>query len=591
MGAHRAMHLVSLLAWSVSAGGGCGTDPDAARHDTSRACREKDEARPTLPHAVPVEVERKRSALSALGPGVGLGPAPEAPGDQDPWAFEPIPDLEIAPAPDDLEIDNPGLAFGLLTGYDGVASRTATRIQFMLDAGFDGGNGNRLEPSQPVRVGVFEAGMPNHDHVGWRDCGSPFCASRVLAKKNCEVLPCLESTAGPATTGPHGTIVAYIAAGSIEANQDPSYPGWQTDAQRRRSGHLPEARLVFYTGGGSDAIANGIRQAAADGVDVLNLSLGWGPACDPNLDVSGINAALEAARKAGVVVVACAGNSGAETCSSWYPAVRTDTLAINGLASDEVLAPYDTLRMLPVASRGGLPVRVYNGWTGTTPVVDLAAPGRLHGFARHEGSTGYDVTGAAGCSVAAPVVTAAVGALRHAMHEMGQLVTAESLMANMLLMGDGWEPEHGEHLRVGLSPLSGAGRLRMHWYGDLAPPRSWTTHVVDVHEDETVALVTGDSGPESSAFTQCKWAGLWFEDDLSRVADLDFFLYDACPPEGGETLVAMDIGFGLRTRFDLRQPEIAERCLELRVVGTAVPPEGRRVWLASYCHGGDPAQH
>jgi len=434
--------------------------------------------------------------------------------------------------------------------------------------------------------------MLNYQHLGWRKCGQSWCTSRLVKRKDCSQFPCIDAAAPPAADDPHGTIVSYIAAGGIEDGQDSAYPGSSTTAQIERSGHLPNASVYFYTGMGSDSISNAIQQSIVDGIDVLNLSLQSGHACDATFDASGINHALKTARSLGVLVTACAGNSGADACTAWYPAVRTDTVAVNGLDTGDSDVEYAKLGILPDASRGGMPIRLFSGWTGESPTVDLSAPGTLRLFATHHEMSGYEQSGASGCSVATPVVTAAAGAMKGAFRAMGLPTdSAELLMVNMLLMGDGWDPDSGKQRRAGLSELSGAGRLRMHWYDELIQPAGWGAHSFRIYDGETHAFSVDDAGPESPVIQQWKWAGLWFEDDLQQVADIDFFVYDTCPPGGGEVLIAKDIGFGLRTRFTLLGPDIRNRCLEMRVVGTAVPPEGRQVWLADYFHSGDPQLH
>jgi Subtilase family len=475
--------------------------------------------------------------------------------------------------------------------YDGLLSRSATLLEYMLDERMDGRTGNRLNGENPIRIGIFEAAMLNHEHAGWKDCAASTCRSRLIARKDCSEFPCVETTAAPDPDDPHATLVSYIAAGSIEEGQDPAYPGEHTDDQIARSGHLPEAQVYFYTGRDSDSISNAIHQAVLDGVDVLNLSLRWGKSCDGTFDVSGINLALKTARTYGVLVTACGGNSGADGCTVWYPAVRADTLAVNGLRTRGSRDDYGDLPLSSHASRGDVPIRVYTGWPGWSPAVDLSAPGTLRLFAAHQGATGYASKSASGCSVATPVVSAAAGALKGAMYAMGYPTNcAELLMVNMLLMGDGWDPVTG-HRQSGLSKLSGTGRIRMHWKDELVQPAGWDMHAFRIHDGETHAFSVGAPGPESPRIQQWKWAALWFEDDFQNVADVDFFVYDTCPPGGGEVLVTADLGFGLRMRVTLLQPDIGGRCLEMRVVGTAVPAEGRDVWMADYFHSGDPSIH
>jgi Subtilase family len=524
------------------------------------------------------------SGVSLAVPNLGAPLVAEGSGEK--WGLP----FEMAPA-GGIEATVVGSG-SLHEAYDGLSSRRSTLVQAMLEERMDGRTGNRLDSDDPVRIGIFEASMLNYQHLGWRKCGQSWCTSRLVKRKDCNQFPCVDATAPPASDDPHGTIVSYVAAGGIEEGQDPAYPGSSTTAQTERSGHLPNASVYFYTGMGSDSISNAIQQSIVDGIDVLNLSLRWGPECDGSFDASGMNQALKTARSLGVLVTACAGNSGADACTTWYPAVRTDTVAVNGLDTSDSDVEYAKLGILPDASRGGMPIRLFSGWTGESRTVDLSAPGTLRLYAAHQGKSGYEQSGASGCSVATPVVSAAAGAMKGAFRAMGLPTdSAELLMVNMLLMGDGWDPDIGKQRRTGLSELSGAGRIRMHWYDELIQPAGWGAHSFRIYDGETHAFSVGSAGPESPSIQQWKWAGLWFEDDLQQVADIDFFVYDTCPPGGGEVVIAKDVGFGLRTRFTLLGPEIRNRCLEMRVVGTAVPSEGRQVWLADYFHSGDPQLH
>jgi subtilisin len=105
----------------------------------------------------------------------------------------------------------------------------------------------------------------------------------------------------------HGTLVSgVIAANNVSA----------TDIAGRRLGVAPDAKIMPIRAlsslsfrGNSDKVAAGIRYAVNNGADVINLSLGFddgGQAIsvpDPTIE-----AALIAARRAGVVVVLAAGN-------------------------------------------------------------------------------------------------------------------------------------------------------------------------------------------------------------------------------------------------------------------------------------------
>ena len=130
-----------------------------------------------------------------------------------------------------------------------------------------------------------------------------------------------EGTHGIDSVG-HGSHVAGIAAGDPIAD---SLQGYTVSLPRNVSGVAPHANVIMYKGcnaapidSSSDgtcaesALVAAIDQAVADQVDVINFSIGGGPADpyellgDPTSDV----AAMFHAREAGVVIAVAAGNDG-----------------------------------------------------------------------------------------------------------------------------------------------------------------------------------------------------------------------------------------------------------------------------------------
>ncbi len=143
---------------------------------------------------------------------------------------------------------------------------------------------------------------------------------------------------------------------------------------------------VFDEGGcGTDlTVAAGIEHAIADQVDVINLSLG-GPG--PTSPV--VSQALDAAARAGIVVVAAAGNAG-EMGRAQSPGDHPTTLAVGATTATTVLARYsnqgpwldlvapggDGSRdpeqgLLTLGERGGY--RVMNGTSLSAPLVAATA--------------------------------------------------------------------------------------------------------------------------------------------------------------------------------------------------------------------------
>ena len=169
----------------------------------------------------------------------------------------------------------------------------------------------------------------------------------------------------------HGTHVAGIAAANL-------------DNHSGGAGIAPEASLYIYAvgdAGGSITLASerrGIEQAIADGVDVINMSLGSPSFSELEDD------AIQKAYKAGIAIFAAAGND--NTSGLCYPASYDHVCSIAALQQDGKKAYYSN----------------YNG------AVDLAFPGSDIYSSAYTGDKDYVYKD--GTSMACPVAvgTAAV---------------------------------------------------------------------------------------------------------------------------------------------------------------------------------------
>ncbi|MBV8989176.1 MAG: S8 family serine peptidase [Solirubrobacterales bacterium] len=96
---------------------------------------------------------------------------------------------------------------------------------------------------------------------------------------------------------------------------------------------------ILDSGGLGDAstIARGIRYAANNGANVINLSLEFGFGITAS-DIPDIISAIEYAHRRGVVVVAAAGNEGADQLA--YPAADPVSISVGATTSDRCLAEY-----------------------------------------------------------------------------------------------------------------------------------------------------------------------------------------------------------------------------------------------------------
>lgn len=475
-----------------------------------------------------------------------------------------------------------------LAAYTGVESTNGTLLSTFYNAGYTGAVGHTA--SAPVRFALIESNAGtvfNPSHVGWKRSG----VSRVVSTRNCGVSGC--PTVTTSSSGPdHATEVGWVAAGSIQAGQDAAYPGSNTTAQRARSGHAAAPSIYFYAdGGNSDGVKRAIDRAIADGADVINLSLGIGGNCDATANWSGINGALQSAQNAGIVTLAAAGNSGnSGGCTIGYPGLRPENLAVAALNSTNSASVYTSLGIASYSSRGGVPIRRFDGLSITTAGVDIAAPGDFTDNFTN-GTNTYGSSTISGTSFATPVLSGAAISLRHAFQALGWSYTnSRALMVNLLMYGDAWDAVSGGTVQR-LSEVSGAGRLRARFpsSASLTAPWGWGWHSFTIAQGQTVTWPVWDTGPESTALTEWKWAALWDEPDLQNVADIDFYVYNTCPSGGGApVLVASDVGYSLRTHMRLSQSQIGGRCLEMRAYGYKVPAAGRTVYTADFFHSSTP---
>lgn len=216
----------------------------------------------------------------------------------------------------------------------------------------------------------------------------------------------------------HGTHVAGIAAGNA-------------DAAAGLSGVAPLAYLGNYKAlttptesgvglnGNSPELVAAIEAAVADGMDVINLSLGE-PELDPARDV--VARALDGAAAAGVVPVVAAGNDfeelGRGSVGSPGSAPRAITVA----------ATTDEREIAPFSASGPTPL-------GLEPKPDVSAPG-VEILSSLPGGA-FDVL--SGTSMAAPHVSGAAALLR----ELNPGWTVEQVKSALVLTGDPVRAEAG----------------------------------------------------------------------------------------------------------------------------------------------------
>lgn len=240
-------------------------------------------------------------------------------------------------------------------------------------------------------VGVIDSGInashpafadravDGYDHINPRDQRFGFCVSGPLPGRcNDKLIGIYDFTAegsrdGSDTTG-HGTHVASIAVGNpfVTAPNASAY-----GLELTLSGVAPRANLISYKACAVDscqasALVAALDQAIADGVDVINYSLGSG-ARSPWQDLShGFDMrSMLNARAAGILVVASAGNLGPDPGTIVSPGNAPWVLSVANTTHDRVFQT--TLTELSGSSappRGTFIGRsLSGGMSSTAPIV------------------------------------------------------------------------------------------------------------------------------------------------------------------------------------------------------------------------------
>lgn len=170
----------------------------------------------------------------------------------------------------------------------------------------------KLAGKHQVKVAVIDTGIDkNHPELK----GSILSSSNIIDPMN------------PTQADIHGTHVAGI----IAAKKDNGIGGYGID---------PYAKILSYDvfGGGfwtfDYTIANAILEAVNDGADVINMSLG------SSMPSTVLQEAVEKAISKGVVVVAAAGNDGADMQN--YPASYEGVISVGAINSSKKLSSFST---------------------------------------------------------------------------------------------------------------------------------------------------------------------------------------------------------------------------------------------------------
>jgi subtilisin family serine protease len=335
------------------------------------------------------------------------------------------------------------------------------------------------------------------------------------------------------------------------------------------------------------------------GIDVMNFSgtIDTSTNCTPGKDGGNVNLYLRTAYNAGVLFFHSAGNdSHTGTCNLGWPGYRTDAVSVGGMQTNDASVSYGNVGIYTLSSQGGLPITLWDmSSTQTHTAISFVAPAFLTGLFRQYSSL-YDTAGRHGTSYAAPLAAGAAGLLRQAFNfEGAEGNNAGVLKVNMLLLTDSYNFEQDAKTTAGTSPVSGAGRLRMHTPSDdsLVSPWTWGYDYFTVYPGPPIVRPVHDGGPIPSGVTQWKWAVFWEESNLNSVADITIEVFDDCHPTKQVIPGGSDWSYNLVKKISLRNSEvpIVGKCLMMRIIPVNVPSSGRVLYTADYYHAGSTTYH
>ena len=504
--------------------------------------------------------------------------------------------------------------------------------------GHDGQNGTLAT----IKIAIIEsqsqgANFLNRSHDGFRHSFLN-TSSRVDISEDCTSAACVNTTSESFSSS-HATKVAWTFAGSIEEEQDSSYPGSpSTNDQKKRSGIATDTVIqMYYTNTIADE-KKALQRAIVNDADIVNISAGSATrecqdmAVPESYDVSGFNAALRDAMNANILVVKSAGNyeNVGDTCSASYPSWRPHVLSAgavftpNSTTLDDAFLWYQNGPNSPDgegitndefgSGRGHVPyVYAGNRVLEAHPTVGLVAPGSIE--YHFTGTSSYtSSTTDTGTSIAAPMVAGGAALLKHAFVNVGVpnwSADVKILLTNMLLMGNGWWVSGSNNwgLEAGgmsqnASRASGFGKLRMHYPYDntLGSPRSWATATVNLTNGGAVAAIkvyansSGVNQPLPSTVTQLKWSAAWFPNELTDNGSIGAEIFSAScssqTPWTTGTLLAYDWYGSSRIRIQLEGSAIANKCIFLVLKPYFTPGGGTvTVYNAFYWHAGSTGVH
>ncbi|MGE3287529.1 MAG: type VII secretion-associated serine protease mycosin [Pseudonocardia sp.] len=285
---------------------------------------------------------------------------------------------------------------------------------------------HRLATGAGQTIAVVDTGVAPHPRLGTRLRG----AGDLLATAGID-----ERTGGRTDCDGHGTAVAGLLAASPGRGDDlvGMAPGARV-LTIRQTGTGPDGRPA----GDVDSLARAITLAVDAGADVVNLSEAACLTADRAArDGARLRAALRAAARRDVVVVAAAGNLGVGGCTGGAP---VGEVALPGWFAEDVLT-------VGASGPDGAPAE----FTVPGPWVDVAAPGTgLRSLAVGGGLRG----GLDGTSFAAPWVAGLVALVRERFPDLTAAEAVDRVLATARRPAGGRDPLVGHGVVDPLAALT-----------------------------------------------------------------------------------------------------------------------------------------
>jgi subtilisin family serine protease len=321
-----------------------------------------------------------------------------------------------------------------------------------VDADIDAVEGWEIATgSSSIVVAVLDSGIDS-DHLEFQ--------GRILPG-----FDFLDGDSDPEAERHHGVSVAGI----IAANTNNSFSIAGLDLKVK----ILPVRIINSGGKGTTTeLANGLIFAADQGAHVINMSLIDYPTSSPTLDN-----ALQYARDAGSILIACAGNGGIGNADVSGPGASPFTISVGATDHDDARAIFSATQS-----------------SGTGAALDVVAPGLSLSTVSFDNSRDV-VRNFSGCSAATPVVSGIATLLLSLNHSL-----THNQIRNILTTTAEDEVGPAAEDAPGRDDFFGHGRVNMNVALLVASARTWT-------DSETGDIWTTD--PRACGARVDTWGASW----------------------------------------------------------------------------------